>query len=52
MNPVAFSCVCMAFSMPRHGWAQDVKGIRLPPTLLFDHPTVNAVLAYISGKVR
>lgn len=30
----------------------DVKGIRLPPTLFFDYPTVHAVVGYVTGKLR
>ncbi|CAJ1376478.1 unnamed protein product [Effrenium voratum] len=31
---------------------KDIKGIRLPPTLFFDHPTIQKVVDYISGKSR
>ena len=30
----------------------DVKGIRLPPTLFFDYPTVHAVVGYVTGNLR
>ena len=30
----------------------DVKGIRLPPTLFLDYPTVHAVVGYVTGKLR
>eukprot|EP00438_Fugacium_kawagutii_P011966 Skav208806 [mRNA] locus=scaffold349:123937:126257:+ [translate_table: standard] len=30
----------------------DVKGIRLPPTLFLDYPTVDAVVGYVTGKLR
>ena len=30
----------------------DVKGIRLPPTLFFDYPTVHAAVGYVTGNLR